>query len=95
MPLARLALAGVAAATALALTGCGQAPVANDNPIKLNTDKTAVEPTIIRTPVRVEDAPATVPVPGATGGPQGSPPGVTGSPFSPGPDGEVAELDQQ
>jgi hypothetical protein len=95
VPLARLALAGVAAAAALALTGCGQEPVANDNRIQLNTDRTAVEPTIIRTPVRVDDAPATVPLPGATGAPQGERVSPTGSPFSPGPDGELAEQDDQ
>jgi poly(3-hydroxybutyrate) depolymerase len=72
VPLARLALAGLATAAAVALTGCAQDPVANDNPFQLNTDRTAVEPTIIRTPVRVDgDVPAVVPLPGPKGGPQG------------------------
>jgi hypothetical protein len=66
VPVARLALAG-AAATALALTGCGQESVANDNRDARVTDRTVTEPTIIRTPVRVSEAPATVPLPGPTG----------------------------
>lgn len=64
MPVARLALAGAVAA--LVLTGCGQDPDANDNSNPLPDDRPVAEPTIIRTPVKVSEAPRTVPLPGAS-----------------------------
>jgi hypothetical protein len=73
VPVARLALVGAAAA-AFALTGCGQETVANDNRNAI-TDRPVTQPTIIRSPSRVSEAPATVPLPGpkgdlATGAPE-------------------------
>jgi hypothetical protein len=60
---ARLALAGALVTAALALAGCGQDSEADDRP-GAQLDRPVVEPTIIRTPVRVDEAPATVPFPG-------------------------------
>jgi len=91
---ARFALAGVVATASLVLSGCGlEDNAVSDTRNDQRTDRTVAEPTIIRTPVRVEEAPATVPLPGVTGGPQGEAPepGVT---FSPGPGGEQAETDE-
>ena len=65
MPDARLALAAAATA-ALALTGCGQFDAANDNTNPLPDDRPVAEPTIIRTPVKVSEAPRTVPLPGSS-----------------------------
>ncbi len=70
MPVARLALAGAAAAVALALTGCAQPTAANDNRNSQRGDRPLVQPTVVRTPVKVDEAPLTVPLPGPTGGPQ-------------------------
>ncbi len=68
MPVARLALAGAAAA--VALTGCSQPSTANDNRDSQRSDRPLVQPTVLRTPVKVDEAPVTVPLPGPTGGPQ-------------------------
>lgn len=85
MPAVRLFLAGAAAV--VALTGCAQPEPANDNLDPRPQNMPIAEPTIVRTPVQVDSAPATVPLPGVTGGPQGEPQeGQTT--FSPGPDGE-------
>ena len=89
MPVARLALAGALATAALALAGCSQPTTANDNRNSQRSDRTVVEPTIVRTPVRVDEVPSSVPLPGATGGPQGEP--QVDATFSPGPGGEQAE----
>jgi hypothetical protein len=96
VPVARLALAGAAAASALALAlaGCSQPTTANDNRNSQRTDRTITEPTILRTPVKVSEAPATVPLPGPTGGPVGEPPDQNAT-FSPGPGGETAETSEQ
>lgn len=64
MPVPRLALAGAAAA--LVLTGCGQDQDANDNTNPLPDDRPVAEPTIVRTPVKVSEAPRTVPLPGSS-----------------------------
>ncbi|HWH29711.1 MAG TPA: hypothetical protein VNU26_12225 [Mycobacteriales bacterium] len=86
MPVARLALAGAAAA--LVLTGCGQPDAANDNTNPLPDDRPQTQPTIIRTPVKVSEAPRTVPLPGPTGGQQGEPPeGGSEGDSEHGPDG--------
>jgi hypothetical protein len=96
----RLALVGAVSAgqivLALSLAGCTQPSTANDNRNPLSTDRTQTQPTIIRTPVRVEDAPLTEPLPGPTGGPVGSPPAGAGPSFSPGPgtEGDDAESSQ-
>jgi len=87
----RLALVGAVSAAAFSLAGCTQPSTANDNRNPLQSDRTQTEPTIIRTPVRVEEAPLTQPLPGPTGGPIGSPPAGAGPSFSPGPQGEDAE----
>ena len=93
MPVARLALAGAAAAAALGLTGCAQLEPANDNTNPRPKNQPVAEPTIIRTPVQVDSAPATVPLPGVTGGPQGDP--IEGqTTFSPGPNGEGEQAEQ-
>lgn len=62
MPRPRLAL--VVAAVALAVSGCAQLPGANDNTGSSQGDRTVTPPTVLRTPVRVPDAPATVPLRG-------------------------------
>ena len=96
MPVARLALAGAFAVAALTLAGCGQEESANDNTNPRPQNQPVAEPTIIRTPVQVDEAPATVPLPGVTGGPVGEP-AEGQTTFSPGPDGEgeQAESSQQ
>ena len=60
----RRALAGAAAA--VVLTGCSQP--SNDSPNPLSEDRPAAEPTIVRTPTTVDEAPLVVPLPGPTGG---------------------------
>lgn len=62
MPRSHLAL--VVAAVALAVSGCTQLPGANDNTGSLQGDRTITPPTVLRTPVRVPDAPATAPLRG-------------------------------
>jgi hypothetical protein len=94
VPVTRLALAAAVGAAAFSLAGCSQVPTANDNTNPLSTDRTKTQPTIIRTPVRVSEAPLTVPLPGATGGPIGEPPAGAGPSFSPGPGGEDATSSQ-
>lgn len=64
MPVARLALAGALATAALVLTGCGQESEDNDDTGAQRSDRPVAEPTIIRTPVKVSEAPRTVPFPG-------------------------------
>jgi hypothetical protein len=93
---ARLALAGAVTVLAASLAGCTQPSTANDNRNALRTDRTDTQPTIIRTPVRVPDAPLGQPLPGPTGGPIGSPPAGAGPSFSPGPgaEGDDAESSQ-
>jgi hypothetical protein len=59
VPVRRLALVAIAAAT-LALPGCGQDPDASDTVSPLPADRPVAEPTIIRTPTRVDEAPLTV-----------------------------------
>lgn len=61
-------LAGATLAV-LALAGCSQSDSANDNPDPRQDSRTVVPPTILRTPVEVPDAPATVPLPGRTAAP--------------------------
>ncbi len=68
MPRPRLALALAVTAVALTAAGCAQPEAASDNTNSSQTDRTITPPTIIRTPVRVETAPPTVPLPGPTGG---------------------------
>lgn len=93
----RLALAGAAAAAALALTGCSQPSAANDNTNPRQDDRTVTPPTVLRTPVRVPEVEATVELPGPTGGAVGEVEPSGGTTFSPGPDGEgeQAETSQQ
>lgn len=90
----RLAPAGAVAA--VVLTGCSQPSAANDNPNPLPEDRPVAEPTIIRTPTKVDEAPLVVPLPGPTGGLPGEDPEPRTS-FSPGPDGEgeQAETSEQ
>ena len=92
MPRPRLALAMAVTAVALTTAGCSQPEVANDNTNSQQTDETITPPTVIRTPVRVETAPPTVPLPGPTGGAPGEQPEITTS-FSPGPDGEAEQAE--
>ena len=92
MPRPRLALAMAAAAVALTTVGCSQPEVANDNPNSQQGDRTITPPTVIRTPVKVDEAPPTVPLPGPTGGAPGEQPEITTS-FSPGPNGEDAQAE--
>ena len=92
MPRPRLALALAAAAVVLTTAGCSQPEVANDNTNSQLTDRTVTPPTVIRTPVRVETAPPTVPLPGPTGGAPGEQPEVTTT-FSPAPDGGDAQAE--
>lgn len=66
MPLARLAVPMVL--VALALSGCASQ---GTGPNPGSSDRTVTQPTIIRTPVRVPSAAATVPLPGPTGGTPG------------------------
>jgi hypothetical protein len=80
VPVSRLALAGAAAVTALALSGCSQPSAANDNTDALRRDRTTSGPTIIRTPVRVPSPEATVPQPGPTGGAPGAVPNQSPTP---------------
>ena len=54
----RLALAVVAAA--FALSGCAQVSEANDNTNPQQDSRTVTPPTVLRTPVRVPEAPPTV-----------------------------------
>ena len=96
MPVRRLALAAPAAALALALTGCGGDGNEDLNPNGLPEDRTVAEPTIIRTPVKVEGTPPlVVPQPGPTGveTPGEDPP--QSPTFSPGPDGETGETSER
>ena len=62
----RTALSAVVLAAALALTGCTQAPEANDNGPQ--PDPTQPDG-VVRTPVPVESAPSTVPLPGPSNSP--------------------------
>lgn len=63
MPRRRLAPAATAAAAvtaALVLSACSQPSTALDNPETRQQDRPITPPTVLRTPVRVPDAPATV-----------------------------------
>ena len=84
----RLALAGAAAAAALALTGCSQPTAANDNTNPSQDDRTITPPTVLRTPVKVPTAEPTVDLPGPTGGAPGDIEPSGGTTFSPAPPGE-------
>ena len=62
----RTALSAVVLAAAFALTGCTQAPEANDN----GPQPDATQPGgVVRTPEPVESAPSTVPLPGPSNSP--------------------------
>jgi hypothetical protein len=52
--------AAAAAVAALVLSGCSQPSTALDNPETRQDSRTITPPTVLRTPVRVPDAPATV-----------------------------------
>lgn len=62
MPRRRPAPAATAAAAvaALALSGCSQPSTALDNPETRQDSRTVTPPTVLRTPVRVPEAPAVV-----------------------------------
>jgi hypothetical protein len=62
----RTALSAVALAAALALTGCTQAPEANDNGPQPDPTQ---QGGVVRTPEPVETAPSTVPLPGPSNSP--------------------------
>ena len=63
---ARTAVSTLVLAAALALTGCTQAPEANDNGPQPDPTQPGG---IVRTPEPVESAPSTVPLPGPSNSP--------------------------
>ena len=71
MPRARIALA--VAAAALAVSACGQPEEANDNPNSQQGDRTVTPPTVLRTPVKVSEAPGVVESPGPDSATQEAP----------------------
>ena len=62
----RTAVPAAALAAVLALSGCSQAQEANDNGPQPDPTQPG---DVVRTPVPVESAPSTVPLPGATNSP--------------------------